>query len=246
MSSNPKSSPLNPQPSTRNPDLDALAEFAAGAGHEINNPLAIIGGHAQMLLSQIEDPEQRRSLAVILAQVNRAYEMMADIRLFARPPQPELQPFDLFAKIDELTQNAQPEIVAPTITLQWKRPKEPLMIESDPTQLSVAMNALLRNASESIAESPGTIAIDVQMDNNKEFVEISITDDGPGIPAEIRPLIFSPYFSGRQAGRGLGFGLPKAWRIVTNNGGSLTVADCDEPKKTQFVIRLPINAIRSL
>ncbi len=234
--------------------LEALAEFAAGAGHEINNPLATIAGHAQLLLRQIEDPGQRRSLAVILAQTQRAYEMIADIRLFARPPEPRFELFDPVRLIDELVRKQRSELADRSIEIVFDPEESVLELESDPTQLSVVLLALFRNSAESIDEN-GTITISLGLReknpaekisgerNSKEgdsgVIEIVFADDGPGIPEEIRPLIFSPYYSGRQAGRGLGFGLPKAWRIINQCGGSIelneTVAD-----STAFRIRLPL------
>ena len=220
--------------------LEALAEFAAGAGHEINNPLAIISGHVQLLLAQVNDPQHRRSLAVIAAQVNRAYEMIADIRLFARPPKPEFMQFDLYAKIDELVEKQIPEFLPPGITLQWKHDEPALILESDPVQISVALIALVRNAIESLGKK-GAITLEVKQDKETSQIEIRILDDGPGIPAEIREMIFSPFFSGRQAGRGLGFGLPKAWRIAKQCGGSLEL-ECGEPANTCFLLKLPLFA----
>ena len=79
-----------------------MAEFAAGAGHEINNPLTVISGRAQLLLREETDPERRHALALISAQAMRVYEMIADMMLFARPPRPELQPVELVELIDEL------------------------------------------------------------------------------------------------------------------------------------------------
>ena len=219
--------------------LEALAEFAAGAGHEINNPLAIISGHAQLLLTQIDDPQQRRSLAVIAAQVKRAYEMIADIRLFARPPKPEFLWFDLYAKIDELVERQIPEFLPPGIVLQWQHDEPSLMLESDPVQMAVALLALIRNAVESLGEE-GMITLNVKQDREANLAEIRVLDDGPGIPEEIREMIFSPFFSGRQAGRGLGFGLPKAWRIAKQCGGSLEL-DCRELPKTCFLLKLPLH-----
>ena len=69
--------------------LEALVEFAAGAGHEINNPLTVISGRAQLLLRDETDPERRHALALIVAQAMRIHEMIADLMLFARPPRPE-------------------------------------------------------------------------------------------------------------------------------------------------------------
>jgi len=221
-----------------NEHLEALAEFAAGAGHEINNPLAIISGHAQLLLAQIDDPQQRRSLAAIAAQVKRAYEMIADIRLFARPPKPEFIKFDLYAKIDELVEKQIPEFLPPEITLRWKHKEPVLFLESDPVQISVALLALVRNAIESLGEK-GTITLKVLQHQEANQIEIRVSDDGPGVPDGIREMIFFPFFSGRQAGRGLGFGLPKAWRIAKQCGGSLEL-DCGEESKTCFVLKLPM------
>src|SRR5580704_14136249 len=75
--------------------LAALAEFAAGAGHEINNPLAVMAGRAQLLLRGETDPERRRDLAVIHAQAMRITEMIADMRLFAACPELERQTVDV-------------------------------------------------------------------------------------------------------------------------------------------------------
>ena len=80
--------------------LAALAEFAAGAGHEINNPLTVISGRAESLLRDETDPERRRALALICAQAMRVHEMIADMMLFARPPRPELQQVELIGVID--------------------------------------------------------------------------------------------------------------------------------------------------
>ncbi|MDR1962352.1 MAG: HAMP domain-containing histidine kinase [Planctomycetaceae bacterium] len=199
--------------------LNALAEFAAGAGHEINNPLAIIGGHAQLLLREIENPEHRRQLAVITAQVKRAYEMIADIRYFARPPQPEPERFDLVERLRCLVKEQTPLMQESEITLNFETYAESVIIETDPVQLHLVTAVLCNNAREILQITGGHIWLRLGLAG--DCWEISVEDDGPGIAEEIRQLVFCPYFSGRQAGRGLGFGLPKAWRIMQQLGGSL-------------------------
>ena len=191
--------------------LDALAEFAAGAGHEINNPLTIIGGHAQQLLREVENPQHRRLLAIITAQVKRIYEMIADIRLFARPTKPEMCPFDLVANLRRLAAEQMPFFQEVGLNLEFSTDREEWEIESDPVQIHIVVAALCDNA----REAGGNAVIRIQGS------EIIVDDDGPGIPAEIRSLVFDPYFSGRHAGRGLGFGLSKAWRILQQLDGSL-------------------------
>ena len=87
--------------------LAALAEFAAGAGHEINNPLTVIAGRAQLLLRGESDPERRRDLAVIVAQAMRVTEMIADLRLFATCPELERQTVDVVVLVREVVDSLQ-------------------------------------------------------------------------------------------------------------------------------------------
>jgi signal transduction histidine kinase len=75
--------------------LEAMAELAAGAGHEINNPLAVISGRAQLFLRQEDDPERRRAFASMNTQVGRVFEMISDLMLYARPPEPQTEEIDL-------------------------------------------------------------------------------------------------------------------------------------------------------
>jgi len=200
--------------------LEALAEFAAGAGHEINNPLAIISGRAQLLLREIEHPEHRRQLGVIVAQVKRAYEMIADIRFFARPPKPEAVTFNLTEELKTLVAEQTPlmEEAGVTFHVEIDSAEEPV-VKSDPVLIHVAVSILCTNAREAVQLAGGTVGL--RLRRNESMWEIAVEDDGPGVSEEIRPLIFDPYYSGREAGRGLGFGLPKAWRIMQMLGGSI-------------------------
>ena len=79
----------------------ALAEFAAGAGHEINNPLAVISGQAQYLLGREAEPERRKALETIVGQTHRIHHLLRDVMQFARPPAANLQPLDLARVVDE-------------------------------------------------------------------------------------------------------------------------------------------------
>ena len=216
--------------------LAAMAEFAAGAGHEINNPLAIIGGRAQLLLQEETDPERRHELAVMNAQVRRAHEMIADMRLFARPPKPEPETFDLVKLVDELVAELAPSLAHRAVSIEHPGHDGPLEIEADPAQLQVALRAMCKNALEAIGHG-GRIEITLRAAGDD--VEIRVSDDGPGIQPEQRRHLFDPFYSARQAGRGLGLGLSKCWRIVvTNHAGRIDVAG--EPDKgATFTIVLP-------
>jgi signal transduction histidine kinase len=215
--------------------LRSLAEFAAGAGHEINNPLAIIAGRAQLLLKDEADPERRRELALINAQVRRAHEMIADLWLFARPPHPEPQPVDLVVLVDRVIEELGPQAAERGILVRRVGDPGPLTAEVDPVQLGVAISALCKNSLEAIGRDGH---IEIGLGTSDGGVQIRVSDTGPGITPDQRPHIFDPFYSARQAGRGLGMGLSKCWRIVTNHGGHIAVQS--EPGQgAEFVITLP-------
>ena len=98
----------------------------------------------------------------------------------------------------------------------------PLGVMADPTQLAVALRALCQNALEALG---GQGHIRIELGRRAGDVEIRVRDDGPGIPPGQRRHIFDPFYSARQAGRGLGLGLSKCWRIITNHGGRIAVED---------------------
>lgn len=204
--------------------LEAMAEFAAGAGHEINNPLTVISGRAQLLLRDESDPERRHALALISAQARRVHEMIADMMLFARPPSPERRPVDILEIIDEIVKAIRPECARQETSIRRiKGESGSIIVEADRVQIGMAIRAICRNAIEAL-QSGGTIEIEAESDAEHSEAVIRIKDDGPGIKPEERRHIFDPYYSARQAGRGLGLGLSKAWRIVvTNHGGRIDV-----------------------
>jgi len=215
--------------------LEAMAEFAAGAGHEINNPLAIIAGRAQLLLKDEADPERRRELALINAQVKRAHEMIADLWLFARPPRPEFQTVDLVQLVDRVVEEMAPQAAQRGVSLRRAGEPGSLPAEADPVQLCVALHALCKNSLEAIGRDG---QIEIGLRGSRSEVEIRVSDTGPGVTPDERRHIFDPFYSARQAGRGLGMGLSKCWRIVTGHGGRITV-ESPPGQGAQFVIILP-------
>jgi hypothetical protein len=215
--------------------LAAMAEFAAGAGHEINNPLTVIGGRAQLLLKQQNDPERRRELALIGAQVKRAYEMIADMRLFARPPQPEPRCFDLAVTVDQVLAELAPQAAQRATSLGRHGEPGPIEIEADPVQIQVMLRALCTNALEAVGYDG---RVELALETAGEAVILRVADNGPGISPEQRRHIFDPYYSARQAGRGLGLGLSKCWRIVGLHHGRIDVAS-QPGQGAVFTVTLP-------
>jgi signal transduction histidine kinase len=154
------------------------------------------------------------------AQAMRVYEMIADMMLFARPPQPNLERFDAVQWIDALVADLQPAAARQETVLTRTGSREPFDIEADRTQLTVAVRALVQNAFEALTSGGN---VQVELLSIEAEVQIRVIDDGPGISEAERRHLFDPFYSARQAGRGLGLGLSKCWRIVTNHGGKVDV-----------------------
>jgi signal transduction histidine kinase len=219
--------------------LAAVYQLAYGLSHEFNNPLANISSRAQALLVDEKDPERRRKLAAINAQAFRAHEMIADLMLFAKPPRLEKQACDL----RDLLVRAQQEMVATAQELQTDiviLDGAPLgEMHVDRTALLEAVKAVVKNALEALGQG-GRVELSLQEAEHQgaPAQAIVIADNGPGIAAEVRPFIFDPYFSGREAGRGLGLGLCKCYRIVDEHGGAVTV-DSTPGQGSVFTLILP-------
>lgn len=201
--------------------MESLAEFAAGAGHEINNPLATIVGRAQQLLKGEQDPQRRQMLLAIGAQAYRIRDMIGDAMLFGRPPRPELHDVSLAEITQQCVDRQNPAMAAAGSRACCTIPAE-IVLRADPTQLSIVLSELLRNSCQALLPSGGDIAIRAtQLDRGRALIEVE--DHGCGFTDQERIHAFDPFFSGRQAGRGLGFGLPKCWQIIRQHEGTIQI-----------------------
>ena len=201
--------------------LEALAEFAAGAGHEINNPLATIIGRAQLLLKDERDPQRRQMLLSIGAQAYRIRDMIGDTMLFGRPPVPELLAVDLANAVAAVVRQQTVDLARDSCTVVVDVSR-PLVLKADSTQLAIVLTELLRNSRQAL-QSVGGGEIQLRATSHDECAVIEIEDRGQGFTDLERQHAFDPFFSGRQAGRGLGFGLSKCWRIVQQHGGRIEI-----------------------
>ena len=195
-----------------------MKELAYGASHEINNPLANIALRAQSLLKEEEDPSKRKKLEAIHRQSMRAHEMISDLMLFARPPELRIEPTDIGELVRGVIDQLSPLANENDIKIEWVEDSSHT-IAADPIQMGVAIKAVVQNSIDAIGED-GWIRIGTSSSDSKKVV-LTILDNGPGVAPEVAPHVFDPFFSGREAGRGLGFGLSKCWRIVTDHGGEV-------------------------
>lgn len=232
-----------PLTSFANPDhMEALAEFAAGAGHEINNPLGSIIGQTQLLLKRVDQADQKQALETIGSQAWRIRDMIGDTMLFARPPQPEFTECDLTAITSTVVATLSEKFGGKRVQIHFEPPALQIPTFADETQISILISHLISNACEAVQD----------LDDNSGFVSVSVNqvsdyavtlfveDNGPEMPDDIRQHLFDPFYSGRQAGRGLGFGLCHSWQITRMHNGILMQETLSTGNR--FLVVLPIEA----
>lgn len=163
--------------------------------------------------------------------------------LFARPPKLNLTSVDVQALISKVLTGLSALAQERSVQLDCGEGELPLEIIGDETQLGVAVHAVVKNAIEAVNEG-GRVTVSLRRSavGDASWAEVVVRDDGPGISAEVRRHMFDPFFSGREAGRGLGFGLSKCWRIVTDHGGQ-AVVQCPAGGGAEISILLPLPTI---
>ncbi|RKH11729.1 histidine kinase, partial [Corallococcus sp. CA041A] len=223
--------------------LAALGEMAAGLAHEIRNPLGAIKGAAQCLDPRKLPGEDGEFLDVIVEEVNRLNGVVTAFLDYSRPLKQNFGPTDLnevVTRTMRLIQNDMPPTAELAVELDLRLPRA----EGDAEQLKQVLINLVQNAVQALGPQPGRITVRTEKPERfgdlrsagGEFVEVRVSDTGPGIPADQQPHIFVPFFTTKQKGTGLGLAICQ--RIVKNHGGSISVQS-KVGEGTTFIIRLP-------
>lgn len=218
--------------------LVSLAEFAAGAGHEINNPLAVISGHAQRLIRTEQDDDRADSLRAIVRQSQRISGILRDLMQFARPPKVEAENLLVLNLTGEVYRELLPLAEERGVRLELANAAADARLHADPRQVKAALAAVVRNGIEAAGQG-GWVRLGCV--RQIEMIQFVVEDSGEGLSSRDAEHAFDPFYSGRAAGRGRGLGLPTAWQLARRNGGNLRhEPDADGP--TRFVLHFPLAA----
>ena len=214
--------------------LSMIAAMAAGAAHELNNPLAVISGRAQMLAAQADD-EQRRSLLAIHEHAQRASNIVSELLDFAKPDPPRAELISLLPWFEQFR--------ARWLAISSPDPEQfhlaindpALTIRADPDQLTRIFDALTANASEAATPENARLVVNSASRASDDTVVVSVEDNGCGMAAEVLDHALDPFFSHRPAGRGRGLGLSQAHSLAVSNGGRLWLESTPGVGTTAFV-----------
>lgn len=202
--------------------LEAVRQMAYGAGHEINNPLANIATRGQSLLRDEPDPERRRKLATIVDQAFRARDMIGGLMVFAKPPAAHPGRVDLRDVVASVVASLEDRAAEAGAVLAADGPAGEVWAWADATLVAEALHAVVLNALEAVPAG-GRVSVAVDAGRGAGFQSLVVSDDGPGMNLDEQAVACDPFHCGREAGRGLGIGLSKAWALVKACGGSLSV-----------------------
>ena len=240
-----KSSPLggctpSPRAFRRQKEYTTTLHLLRGLAHEIKNPLGGIRGAAQLLELELESPDYREYTSVIIKETDRLQKLIDQMGGPKRPPQKQ------FLNIHEVTEHVLKLISAEsTGDIALKRDYDPSlpMIKADKDQLIQAILNVARNALESLKGLKGDISFKTRSlrkytiaGNSYPLVlQLSILDNGPGIPEDLQAQIFFPMVSNKPSGTGLG--LPIAQSLMNANDGLINFQS--SPGHTCFDFLLP-------
>ena len=211
--------------------LAKLGEMAAVVAHEVKNPLAGIRGAVQVFASRPGGDANSQILSEIVSRIDALDQMMKDLLLFARPPQPRYAPTDLVPLVTTTASllSQDPAVREVDIVIEGTAPPLP----ADAEMLRIVFLNLLINGAHAM-HGKGQIRVAVEAGDS--MCQIAFTDSGPGIPADVRDKIFTPFFTTKS--RGSGLGLPTAKRLIEAHQGQLII-DCPPAGGTTVVVHLP-------
>lgn len=203
--------------------LAALGEMAAGVAHEIRNPLAGIQLFASMLEEDLADrPAQAAQAAKISNGVRALDGIVSDILAFAGHGEIQLEAVEVTAVIHEALELAAPRRSSAQAKVHANLENHSLSVRAHPVQLQRAVLNLLFNALDAVAPG-GNVWIECRADQERRLVHLTVADDGPGVPNELRQRIFDPFYTGRESGTGLGLAI--VHRIAEAHEGSVRVTE---------------------
>jgi signal transduction histidine kinase len=213
--------------------LAAIGTALARIAHEVRNPLAVIGGFAHLIETHPEETERVRGDAqTIYREVRRLEKMLTDIMEFSKPVRVEAVVQSLNRLVKEVVDTLlpqMPENIRLTLQLDPDTPSAAF----DAARMEQVVLNFIRNSMEAM-EKGGTITVSTRA--NRNGAELVVRDDGPGIPPEIQKRIFTPFFTTKKKGNGLGLAI--CYQIIREHGGEIML-ESEPGKGAAFSVWLP-------
>jgi PAS domain S-box-containing protein len=223
--------------------LSALGQLASGIAHEVNNPLAIMNAHLELLLARPGcDGRMRNDIEKVIHECDRAAALIRNFLAVARNKHEDMESIDLNRMISGIAENQRLARASQALryTLQLDPHCPPVTGIS--SQLERVLINLFRNAEQAAAQESDHPRIKVSTRRKGELVQVRVEDNGAGVPAHLVSKIFEPFFTTKKVGAGTGLGLSISHQIVADHHGRIF----HEPSPlggAAFVVELPLVSI---
>jgi len=215
--------------------LKEISTLAAGMAHEIKNPLTAIKTFAEFIPEKQNDPTFLRKLhEVLTSETQRIQGVVQELLDFAKPKSPHLRPMDIGPLINSTTDFLSGDLLKHRIQWTVSCQHNGTTIQADPDQLRQVLINLIQNAADAMPNG-GTLTLAIQA--NDDYLELTVTDTGEGIPKELLPKIFDPFVTTKPNGTGLGLAMVQT--IVRAHHGSIS-ASSTSTHGTTFTLRFPL------
>jgi two-component system NtrC family sensor kinase len=230
--------------------MASLGKLSATVAHELNNPLSGVLTYARLVRRELQgqalapelQEELTRYLSLIEKECSRCGAIVQNLLLFARRTGAEMAPVDLNEVVERSLMLVRHHIEISGVKLRCELLKGNSTIVADAGQLQQALIALLVNAVEAMNGLEGEGELSVRLTGDNHEVQIDVADTGIGIPSDVLPQIFEPFFSTKEAENGVGLGLSVVYGIVQRHGGRIEV-ESQAGRGTVFHVQLPRHAI---
>ncbi|MDD2272797.1 MAG: ATP-binding protein [Desulfuromonadaceae bacterium] len=217
--------------------LVGIGILASGVAHEINNPLAIIRGNAELLemSTRLNDSDQSE-VTTIIKQVGRVERIVSNLLTFARTQKKVIRPFHIEELLDDILRQVGHQITLETYCIEKRYGTAGHHIGGDEDQLRQVFTNLVLNGLQAMGKG-GTLTIATTVDREAECYSVTIGDSGEGIAADVKEKLFTPFFTTKPGGTGLG--LAVSYGIVKDHGGDIRV-ESEFGQGTRFIVLLPL------
>jgi PAS domain S-box-containing protein len=219
--------------------LAAMGQMIGGFAHELNNPLTSIMGVAE-LLQEGEQPERaRKQLGMLQQQARRAADIVQNLMYFSRPPAPGKGPINLNELVQRTLHLHAYSLRKNNITVDFLSDSSLPNVTGDSHQLMQICLNLILNAEQAVRETHDRGTLRIRLEKKSNSVVATFQDDGPGIPADVLPNIFDPFYTTKRPGRGTGLGLSICKAILREHGGEIG-AGSSAGGGAVFTVTLPV------
>jgi two-component system NtrC family sensor kinase len=219
--------------------LSSLGKMAAGIAHEINNPLTSILLNAHLMQERLpRNSRLRENLALVIGETERCSAIVKGMLEFARQTVPNLRPVDLNSALEKTMLIMESQLLLQQVRVEARLDRSLPRVPADEGKLRQVFANIILNAADAMPGG-GKLEIATRLDAGERKAEIAFRDSGGGIPREMLPKIFDPFFSTKGT-KGTGLGLAISYGIIQQHGGIIT-AESQQGRGTSFTITLPMD-----